>query len=87
MKIYEFKRDLHCYIDYYGADMGDATIRSGTRFKVVREPVPRKKKYKLVEISEKFEPRNLYLRKSEFNKLVREEDLVFIKEIDEPMEE
>ena len=45
------------------------SIKEGTNWELVREPIPTKKMYKLKEITNKnYEPSLLYLRKSTFTK-------------------
>ena len=51
----------------YDQFFGNGTVKKGTRFEVIREPIPEKKLYKLKEIS-KFNTGFLYVRRSFFNK-------------------
>lgn len=73
--IYEVIEDfpIHDKITYK-----NGTIRKGLRFKVIREPNPKKKLYKLEQIDTKF-PQLLYLRQSELNKYMKE--IVSLKEV------
>lgn len=80
-KIFELVEDMSFYIDSYGIDMGGhGTLATGSIFELVREPIPRKKFYKLKPIKclfnnkfDKFPDDNfLYLRKRNFLKYFKE---------------
>lgn len=55
----------------YGNKYGYGTCKEGWLFKIEREPIPEKKKYKLIQVDTKF-PIYLYVRKSELNKFFEE---------------
>ena len=65
--IYEVVEDIEVYHDNYGKNCGTGTVKKGWKFELLREPIPQKKYYKLLQIDTKY-PQLLYLRKSEFNK-------------------
>ena len=78
---YELIEDMPYYTDSYGRDVGNhGTLAKGSIFELVREPIPRKKFYKLkpVELfyTNKFDrwddDNHLYLRKRSFIKYFKQ---------------
>ena len=66
--VYICTEDLEIQYTLYKVTFGYGTVRQGTRFELEKEPTPKKKLYKLIEIvqNERIEPRTLYVRKSTF---------------------
>ena len=62
------KEDLKMDNDHFGFRTGGGIAKAGTVFKVLAEPSPKKKKYKLEPLNVKF-PYHLYLRKNDFLRL------------------
>lgn len=85
MHYYELVENMTYYSDFYGRDVGGhGTLAKGSIFELVREPIPRKKMYKLKPVkllyTNKFDKWNdgsyLYLRKRSFTK--------YFKKMEEP---
>ena len=70
-KIFRLKEDLPMDEDRFGVRRSGGVSKAGTLYELIREPVPEKKMYKLTTLGEKW-PHNLYLRKSEFKRLLEE---------------
>ena len=67
-ELFKLKEDLPMANDHYGYTSGGGVAKAGTIFKILREPTPEKKKYKLEPLNVKF-PYYLYLRKNDFKRL------------------
>lgn len=66
-ELFRLKEDLPMVNDYYGYTSGGGVAKAGTIFKLLREPTPEKKKYKLEPQGVKFSY-YLYLRKNDFKR-------------------
>lgn len=61
------KEDIPVYADYYGANLGNGTIKAGTQLVVRRIPNPEKKMFKLEtigKVAKKYGSSFLHLRPS-----------------------
>ena len=67
-ELFRLKEDLPMDCDWCGYRTGGGVAKAGTIFKLLREPTPEKKKYKLEPQNVKF-PYYLYLRKNDFKRL------------------
>lgn len=65
------KEDVEMNNNHFGRLSGGGTAKAGTTFKVLSEPTPEKKMYKLEPVGVKF-LYYLYLRKNEFKRLCEE---------------
>ena len=77
-EIYKLNQDLKIHHELYGNILGYGTYYKGTLFKIVGEPKPEKKKYKLECLDNKYEHNPMYVRKSElkqFFELVTTDEL------------
>ena len=66
-EVFRLKEDLPMVNDHYGYTSGGGVAKAGMIFKLLREPTPEKKKYKLESQGVKF-PYYLYLRKNDFKR-------------------
>ena len=84
-EIYKLNLDLKIRHESYGNILGYGTYHKGTLFKIVGEPRPEKKKYKLECLDDKYEHNPMYIRKSvlkQFFELVSTDELQeLIKEL------
>lgn len=67
-ELFRLKEDLSMCKDWYGHRTSGGVAKAGTIFKLLREPIPEKKMYKLEPQNVKF-PYYLYLRKNDFKRL------------------
>ena len=70
MAKYRLKEDLPMDNTWYHQRSSGGVAKAGTIFKLLAEPTPKKKMYKLEPIGEKF-PYHLSLRKNDFKRLFK----------------
>ena len=70
-KLFRLKEDRQLYLDHFGSRKSAEVAKAGTLYELIAEPTPKKKKYKLTVVGEKY-PYNLYLRKNDFKRLFEE---------------
>ena len=70
-RFFRLKEDLPLVEDHFGVCSGAGIAKAGTVYELVAEPSPKKKKFKLTIVGEKW-PYNLYLRKNDFKRWFEE---------------
>ena len=70
-RLFRLKEDLPLDEDHFGVRHSAGIAKAGTVYELVAEPSPKKKKFKLTTVGEKW-PYNLYLRKNDFKRWFEE---------------